>query len=84
MEITNMKKINDFAQMIAQVQQNKTEKIPEGFKTIETWAKENNMSNSYAAINIQEGFKAGLMEKKEFRIKTGAGVRAVAHYKIIK
>jgi len=79
-----MKKINEFAQMIAKVHENKTEKIPDGFKTIETWAKENNMSPSYAAVNIHEGFKAGLMEKKEFRIKTGAGVRAVAHYKIIK
>ena len=79
-----MKKANDWAEMIASLKKSSEEKIPEGFRSIKEWASVQNIDRSTADKLIKQSHESGLMEKRNFRIQTGAGVRSIAHYKIIK
>ena len=79
-----MKKANDWADMISNLRSTKIEEVPEDFLQVKDWAKKQNIDKSTAADLIKRSYDSGLMEKKSFRIQTGSGVRAIAHYKIIK
>ena len=79
-----MKTANEWADMIASLKQTSVEKVPAGFLTVKEWAVAQKIDRSTAADLIKRSFESGLMEKRNFRIQTGAGVRSIAHYKIIK
>ena len=59
------------------------DKIPSGFKTKYQWAEEWNVKPKRALEKITAGIRAGLVERKKFRIINGAlGLYPVPHYKL--
>ena len=79
-----MKKINQFAQMIAQIKSKSEDKIPQGFYTSEQWAKKQGIHKHTASTKCNIFVREGLMEMKQFRVMNGSGLCSVKHYKIIK
>jgi CRISPR/Cas system type I-B associated protein Csh2 (Cas7 group RAMP superfamily) len=75
---------NEWADMIASLKKSTADKIPDGFRSVKEWASVQNIDRSTADKLIKQSCESGLMEKRNFRIETAAGVRSIAHYKIIK
>ena len=76
--------VNDFANMIAELQSRRVSVIPKGFKTAKQWSLERGVTQNNIHRDLGPAVLAGIMEKKRFNIKQESGVRSVLHYRIIK
>ena len=56
------------------------DKVPKGYYPVEWYSKQWNLCHRQAGINLQKGFKAGIVDKKVFRINVSGCLRNVAHY----
>ena len=56
------------------------QKPDDGFYTIEQWAERWGYANVQTSRLIQIAVKAGILEKKDYRINTHGRVRLMAHY----
>jgi hypothetical protein len=62
----------------------KSDKVPAGWFTADQIFEANAYSNSHARRIIYDAVKAGLMERKEYRILSGSYLRKVPHYRLKK
>lgn len=76
--------VNEFADMIVELQKREVDVIPKGFKTAKQWSMERGVTQQNVHRYIEPAVEAGLMEKKRFKIKQESGIRSVIHYRIIK
>lgn len=57
------------------------DKVPENWKTTHAWARLWNKSYSHSVKLVATAMRAGVMERKEFRVMTDAGVvKPIPHY----
>lgn len=59
------------------------EQVPDGWMHDLQWAKETGLARVTVANTLLAGFRAGVVERKKFRIRVGESVRAVWHYRQI-
>lgn len=61
------------------------DKVPERWKTTHVWSKLWNKSYSHSVRLVSTATRAGLMERKEFRVMTDAGVvKPTPHYACVE
>ena len=62
--------------------QSKPDEIPEGYKTVEEWARSWSLSRSYAEKLLKIGVESGVVDSKKFRIPMdGRKTYPVYHYR---
>ena len=77
-------KSNNALRMMLSSLVNQPDGVPPGFKTVDEHAKDFQLGRRQAQYLIGAGVKAGVMEKKTFRIKSDCDGRVipVPHYQI--
>jgi len=62
--------------------ESKAEKPADGFRTTQEWADAWDVSREHATRLLNRGIDSGITEERYFRLKRGAIVRKVRHFKI--
>lgn len=75
------KEASQFAKLLAEAQSNRPEEVPANWHTAQEIADSLGCSYSHATKQLRAGVSAGTVERQAYRIKTGARVYPVAHYK---
>lgn len=73
----NIKKLKEIEKAVSELG---AEKIPDGWYTRQEIAKALNRSQARADELICDMVKHKLMERKEFKVRTNAGVRRIPHF----
>ena len=69
------------ADLAAALASSGAETPPEGWQTINQYAEAGGVQCAQAGNILRQALAAGLVERRQFRIMTGAGVRPVLHYR---
>ena len=77
------KKLKLIAEAIQQYTSDKSvvENVPEEWWSTEDYMKANNLSRSSANRHVSNLFRKGIIEKRNFRIRSGLRVYPVPHFK---
>lgn len=62
---------------------NQPETVPPGFFRVEEWCEKQDLGPARVYQIFAKGVKAGLVEKRKFRIQIGDRVQPVPHYKML-
>lgn len=59
------------------------DEVPDGWKTSKQWSADGQKSTAQTGVLLENGVKAGVVEKQMFRIMMdGGSTRKVAHYRV--
>lgn len=61
----------------------RAEAVPLGWRSAVQWIEESGRNRSVVDDLLRDGVRSGLMERKQFKVSTGQGVRSVWHYRLI-
>lgn len=78
-----MTKKPEWAEALDRLLSHQMEPVPAGWKTAQEIAKEMGFCLEMAKIKARAMVKAGLAERRDFRVKWGRGVRPTPHYRLI-
>ena len=70
------KKIDPLLAQVMAAIHNRVDAVPEGFRTLEQWAKHWGVARSSATTYVHKAMELGLMEKKRFTVSSRADSRA--------
>ena len=73
-----------WARALDQLLVKKIEPVPAGWRAAEDLAQELGYCDEMAKIKCRELVKAGLAEKRDFRVKWGKGARLRPHYRLVR
>jgi predicted transcriptional regulator len=68
----------------AELATRRAEVIPPGWKSAGQWVDETGRNRCVVDQIIRRAAASGLMERKQFKVETGQGVRKVWHYKVVE
>jgi hypothetical protein len=74
---------NLLQQLAKAIEDRGIETVPKGWMTVEQYAAESSMSRQSAARILRDAKRAGLVECRPFRIRSGHRVYPVPHYRKI-
>jgi len=60
------------------------EEVPEGWRTSAGWSEVFGLSVPRTQTLLRNGVKAGVMERRSFRIESGARIAQVPHYREVR
>ena len=72
-----------WAQALESMMKGREDKVPPGWKAPEQLAKAMGYCDEMAKMKCRELVRAGLAEKKNFRVRWGKFVRAKPHYRLV-
>lgn len=72
-----------WAKALEQLLTKRVDEVPEGYRSPEDLAKEMDLCYEMAKIKCRQLVKAGLAEKRDFRVKWGKGVRLRPYYRLV-
>lgn len=59
----------------------RTEEVPEGWLTVDEWARQAGLARCTVGSTLRDGAAAGMLEARQFRIVVGSQTRKVWHYR---
>lgn len=61
----------------------RADQIPDGWRTEADWSAEAGLTRGTVGKTLRDGVKAGIVERKAFRVRTDGGARSVFHYRTV-
>ncbi len=71
------------AKLLAMIRESEAEKVPKGWYTRKEWQKRWNLREARTRELLARAIEEGLMERKEFVIKSDVYVMRIPHYKAV-
>lgn len=78
-----MSKKPEWAEALDRLLSQRMEVVPPGWKTAHEIAKELGICFEMAKLRARDMVKAGLAERRDFRVRWGKGVRPTPYYRLI-
>lgn len=73
-----------WAKALDQLLVKRVEEVPAGYRSAEDLAREMDLCYEMAKLKCRDLVKAGLAERKDFRVQWGKGVRLKPFYRLLK
>jgi hypothetical protein len=74
--------MSDWIKALQKARLTGVEEVPKGWKTVHRWAEESGLRRAQTYVNLEQMLRAGVVEKKNFRVPVGSFARATPHYKL--
>jgi len=72
-----------WAEALDRLMSRQVETVPPAYKTPKEIANQLGICEEMAKLKAKELVKAGLAERKDFRVRWGKGIRATPHYRLV-